>query len=235
MTQSQNSSSASVGSDRESFMARVRLALGRTRTAAPAEKPPAVDQAIARLASTDDNLPDLFAQRAVAVGMCVHRVTADQAPGALAEQLAELNVQQVGIDAVNLSRQALTEVLAKRGMTIVDWQQQADMDGQFDLDAGITDVAAALAETGTLVITAGPARTRGLSLIPMVHAVVVRASDIVPDMLDYWARLDGVVGRDLPSSTVLITGPSKTADIEGILVTGVHGPGHVHVFLIDDA
>jgi L-lactate dehydrogenase complex protein LldG len=53
-------------------------------------------------------------------------------------------------------------------------------------------------------------------------------------MIDYWARLKGIPHTDLPSNMVFITGPSKTADIEGELVTGVHGPEAVHILLIEE-
>ncbi len=104
----------------------------------------------------------------------------------------------------------------------------------YDTDAGISDVHAALAETGTLICCSGRSHPRGTSLVPPYHLALVRRSDILPDMIDYWARLKGIPGRDLPSSQAFITGPSKTADIEGILITGVHGPGRVDIVLIDD-
>ena len=99
---------------------------------------------------------------------------------------------------------------------------------------GVTDVHAALAETGTLICSTDGSHSRGASLIPPVHIAIVRERDIVPDMLDYWARLGGVPGGELPSSQSFITGPSKTADIEGVLVTGVHGPGEVHIVLVSE-
>ena len=71
---------------------------------------------------------------------------------------------------------------------------------------------------------------RGASLIPPVHIAVVAQAQIVPDLCDYF----GGLGLSLPANINVITGPSKTADIEGILITGVHGPGDVHVALVCD-
>ena len=107
------------------------------------------------------------------------------------------------------------------------------MHSQYEADVGITDVHAALAETGTLVCQAGPLHGRGHSLVPPVHVAIVRRSDILPDLLDLVARMPEN-SRELPSAIALITGPSKTADIEGILITGVHGPGRVFVLLVED-
>jgi L-lactate dehydrogenase complex protein LldG len=104
---------------------------------------------------------------------------------------------------------------------------------QFTLDAGITDVHAAVAETGTLICCSGPGHSRGLSLIPPIHIAIVRAADILPDMLDYFASRRGQKSPQLPSSQAFITGPSKTADIEGELIVGVHGPGRVYVVVVE--
>ena len=102
----------------------------------------------------------------------------------------------------------------------------------FSAVAGITTVAAAVAETGSLLVVSGPRTPRSTSLIPPIHVALVAASQIVPDLVDVFARLDA---HDLPAGIALITGPSKTADIEGVLVTGVHGPGHVIIILVSDA
>jgi L-lactate dehydrogenase complex protein LldG len=129
----------------------------------------------------------------------------------------------------------LKESLRRKGVQVVEWADTPGLASQFDTDAGITDVHAALAETGTLVCSTDAGHSRGLSLVPPVHVAIVRRSDIVPDMLDLWARSRGIAAAELPSSIALITGPSKTADIEGELVVGVHGPGEVHVILVEDA
>jgi len=215
-------------------MQRVRAALERDATAPPREAPPAVDESLMRLASAEDDLVAMFAERAAGVGMRVHRVTTKAAAQCVAGLLDELGAQRLVChagaagDAIGL-RAALGD-----RFTFIEPDGQG-LGPYYDTDAGVGDVHAALAETGTLVCNSGPTHPRGTSLVPPNHIALVRASDILPDMIDYWARMKGIPGRDLPSSQAFITGPSKTADIEGILVTGVHGPGRVDIALIEDA
>jgi L-lactate utilization protein LutC len=101
----------------------------------------------------------------------------------------------------------------------------------FAADVGITGVAYLIAETGSLVMVAGPDQPRSPSLLPPVHIAVAGEDQLLPDLFDLFdpRRWPGGVP---PSNLTLITGPSKTGDIELRLVTGVHGPGEVHVVLV---
>jgi L-lactate dehydrogenase complex protein LldG len=98
-------------------------------------------------------------------------------------------------------------------------------------DFGVTSCDFAIAETGTLLVAAGPGQERMASLLPPVYLTLVERSQIVPDLIDA-LRLIRARG-DLPSNITLITGPSKTGDIELQLTTGVHGPGRWEVIVID--
>jgi L-lactate dehydrogenase complex protein LldG len=102
----------------------------------------------------------------------------------------------------------------------------------FAAEASITEVTALIAETGSLVVAAGSAMSRCESLLPPLHIAVARPSQIVPDVFDALEIYSAT--KQPPSNLVFITGPSKTGDIELKLVTGVHGPGAVHVFIIDE-
>jgi L-lactate utilization protein LutC len=87
-------------------------------------------------------------------------------------------------------------------------------------DAGITSAEALLAETGSLVVSSGPGRSRMVSLLPPVHVAVASAGLLTTDLFTWLAGRSG----PWPANTVLISGPSKTADIEQTLSVGVHGP-----------
>jgi L-lactate dehydrogenase complex protein LldG len=114
---------------------------------------------------------------------------------------------------------------------LVDALNANRRDTFFEADVGISGVAHAIAETGTLVMASQPENPRSLSLLPPVHVAVVRVNQLLADLFDLFADLE-VDKTRLPSCLTLITGPSKTGDIELKLVTGVHGPGEVHVVLL---
>ena len=99
----------------------------------------------------------------------------------------------------------------------------------FAADVGISGVDFVVAETGTLVLETRPDQPRSLSLLPPVHVAVAWREQITPDLFDLFTS---VKERELPACLSLITGPSKTGDIEQKLVTGVHGPGVVHLVMI---
>jgi L-lactate utilization protein LutC len=100
------------------------------------------------------------------------------------------------------------------------------------VDVGITSADYALADTGSLVIFTESGEARLTSLLPPCHIAVIERSKIVPS-LDDVLRLRPMSG-DRSSAMVVITGPSRTADIEMRLVRGVHGPGEIHVVIVDE-
>jgi hypothetical protein len=97
-----------------------------------------------------------------------------------------------------------------------------------DLPVGLTGTLGAIAESGSLVLTGGAGRPLTASLLPPIHLAVLNRSQIVGD-LPAALQLPGL--REAPAA-VLITGPSRTADIEMTLTIGVHGPGEVQVFCV---
>ena len=100
----------------------------------------------------------------------------------------------------------------------------------------ISGADAGIAESGTLVLRSGSGRGRLASLIAPVHIAVLRRAQIVRGLGAVLARLQQQHGRDLfvdSSNLTLISGPSRTGDIELTLTLGVHGPREIHVVLID--
>ena len=99
-------------------------------------------------------------------------------------------------------------------------------------DVGITSADYALAATGSLVMLASPQEARLISLLPPVHVAVFPKSRILGNLDELLARIPQPAEQT--SSMVLITGPSRTADIEQILIRGVHGPGEVYAVIVED-
>jgi L-lactate dehydrogenase complex protein LldG len=136
-----------------------------------------------------------------------------------------------------LEQLQLDALLSEANVTRLDYDAIASLDSAdrrnqaIEADIGITSADIAIAETGTLVVCSKAGQERISSLVPPIHVAVITAEQIVPDLLDAIPRLP----QPLPSSTVLITGPSKTGDIELQLTTGVHGPGKWHVLIVREA
>jgi L-lactate dehydrogenase complex protein LldG len=91
---------------------------------------------------------------------------------------------------------------------------------------GLTGTLAAIADTGTLIIPGGPGRPLTVSLLPEIHIAVLNERDIHENLVEV-LKLPGV---QQASAVVLVSGPSRTADIEMTLTIGAHGPAEVHVF-----
>lgn len=223
---------AGLGLDPATFLARVRRGLGLVAPSAP-PAPPAIPDELVRLVDPRDNAAEIFCRRATAVGMNVGHATVATLRDALLALLPDRRGAPAVLEVGDTRLFALArDALAARGAVILEPRPAQTFEPLFDAAIGISDVDAALADSGSLVRSTSALRGRGVSVVPPMHIALVQASRILPDLLD-WARNPG--GSNSSSHTVLITGPSKTADIEGVLITGVHGPGAVHVIVISDA
>jgi L-lactate dehydrogenase complex protein LldG len=130
----------------------------------------------------------------------------------------------------------LANVLKNEGHAVTVVDAQTDREAFFAADIGISGVEYLIAETGSVVVGSRPGDPRSLSLLPPIHIAVAERRQLLPDLFDLFTAFsaNGTL-PSLPSCLSVITGPSKTGDIELRLVTGVHGPGEVHVVLIDDS
>lgn len=103
-----------------------------------------------------------------------------------------------------------------------------------EIDAGVTGVRAAVAATGSLALQPGPDEPRLMSLLPPIHLAVVAKSALRPTLADVLAE-QGWAKNGMPTNVVLVSGPSKTADIAQILAFGVHGPKRLAALVLTDA
>jgi L-lactate dehydrogenase complex protein LldG len=100
-------------------------------------------------------------------------------------------------------------------------------------DAGITECDALIAQTGSVLITARSAGGRALSVLPPHHVVIVRRDQLLPDLPAAFDLLKRKYAANYPSFISLITGPSRTGDIERILVLGAHGPKKLTILFLN--
>ena len=103
------------------------------------------------------------------------------------------------------------------------------------VECGVTLCESLVSRTGSILITSGTRAGRRLSVYPPLHIVVAYTSQIVEDIDNGLSALRKKYEGSLPSMISLVTGPSRTADIEKTLVLGAHGPKELILFLIDDA
>jgi L-lactate dehydrogenase complex protein LldG len=99
-------------------------------------------------------------------------------------------------------------------------------------DAGITECDALIAQTGGVVVTSRSAGGRALSVLPPHHIVIARREQLVADLPAAFAFLKQKYAPDFPSMISFITGPSRTGDIERILVLGAHGPKKLTILCV---
>ena len=213
----------------ETVIEKVRRALGRTATPAQVPAPPEIPDTVARLVHSTIGLAELFETRAIKQHMIAEPVSADELVEKLVSFLRERKCKRVMLSDTELLRKfEVGDQLDEQGFEARYWSG-ITADGAYDYDAGVTEVDYAVAETGTLVIRHRPEHGRLLSLVPFVHVAVLQPKQIVPDLIDLFETLakDGV-----GSGVTMISGPSKTADIEMNTVTGVHGPNVVRVFVL---
>ncbi len=165
-------------------------------------------------------LVERFAEELTALGGSVSRVSEAELNDKLIEFLKERNVEAAlmwdPVESVDEAR--LTEA-GVRAVRSVDP----------NLKAGITGALSAIAETGTLVVPSGKGQLLSASLLSEIHIAVIKSSQIVLSLEEALQRNEV---REA-SAVALVTGPSRTADIEMTLTIGVHGPKEVHVFVVD--
>jgi len=213
----------------EAVIEAVRKALGRSHQPGAVPIPPAIEEPLVRLVHTEIGLPELFVARAREGDILADLVGPDDLHRQLVHFLTHHDCRSVALArSPFLDRLGVEDALREGGLDVRVWPD-VTLDEIYELDCGITDAAYAVAEVGGLLVRATPTHGRGLSLVPGIHVVIVEPRNLVPDLVDLFERL--AADRDASAMTI-ITGPSKTADIEMNIVKGVHGPGIVQAFVL---
>ncbi len=223
-------------SHQHSVLDDVRGALGRRATLAPSPLEAFVESA----AGTDGvEIIERFVQEATAVGAQVHRLSGEPQ---LVEKILEICAHQPGEIALSVAplfgNTDVRSELGARGLSIFAGNQsghEQTVAGLASCAVGVTSADYAIAETGTVVLSSDEPDALLVSLLPPLHIALVRSEQIIATMDEALAR----IGRERMGqssstcSVTLITGPSRTSDVELVLSIGVHGPKELHVIIID--
>ncbi|HED03639.1 MAG TPA: hypothetical protein ENI60_02590 [Candidatus Fraserbacteria bacterium] len=151
-----------------------------------------------------------------------------QLVSAIADILRERQTGRLLVAADNLITELdLVTRLRAKGIEVITSDEPAQV---AQLEVGLTGALAAVASSGTLLLAGGASLA---SLLPPLHLALIRAEQIEPDLTGVWPLLGQAI-RTGERELCLITGPSKTADIEQTLVQGVHGPGELIVIILSE-
>ncbi len=205
---------------RDNVLHKIRTALGRGAGQA-APDPPAARIRIP-LVSMDARVASMLERVRALAG---EAVATDDARAFVAEAIAGKTA--LASNAPLLAECGITSLPGVRS-GITDREELRELCAA--VDVGITSADYALADTGTLVMLASPQEARMISLLPPAHIAVVPRGRILTGLDELFSLLP--LPAESTSSMVLITGPSRTADIEQILVRGVHGPGLLSVVVV---
>jgi L-lactate dehydrogenase complex protein LldG len=216
---------------REALFGRVRKALGRSATDTSNAEAYIANHAHGPRPRMPDDLVKRFCERATDMASTIERIANEyEIPRAIARYLEALELPQM--------------LAAQRSHAGVCWPELAHLDWrgagldieprptQGDDRLGITGTFCAVAETGTLVFVSGADTPTGTALLTDTHIAVVRASRVVSGMEEAFALIRAENGTT-PRAINMISGPSRTGDIEQTIVLGAHGPYRVHILVLD--
>ncbi len=182
----------------------------------------------------DVDLIDLFQERMEAVRTEVHRVPRNDWTAALARIVEEKQIQSLLYGPGTRLAAELESAWPESGppaprLRAYDAAVECFKKELFEIDAGITTTRGAIADTGALILWPTEQEPRLISLVPPVHIAVLDAENIYPSFAGAMAQQQW--SRGMPTNALLVSGPSKTADIEFTLVFGVHGPEELVVIV----
>ncbi|PVZ12609.1 MULTISPECIES: lactate utilization protein [unclassified Pseudomonas] len=173
-----------------------------------------------------------------AVHTQVHLSHTGQWPALLVELLQARGIDRLLVSPRTAHGQQLAEHVHAQGHSLLlkgyDQPVEAWKHTLFnDTPASLTGTLGAIAATGSLVLWPTPEEPRLMSLVPPVHIALLKASEVHDNF--YSVQRDHGWAQGMPTNALLISGPSKTADIEQVLAYGAHGPKDLIVIILEDA
>jgi L-lactate dehydrogenase complex protein LldG len=221
-------------SERENIFARIRAALAVKAHAHHGEGLPTATehrQVMPAVGATTDEQLALFQKNATDLRADFHLV---RDSSELEKKLSALRDAE-GWRKVAAHHGELSGANAQRlGLPVLFTDGGLDKNELETCSVGITECDALVAQTGTVVVTSKSAGGRALSCLPPHHIVIARRSQLVADLPAAFALIKAQHGANYPSMISFITGPSRTGDIERILVLGAHGPKQLTIFCLQN-
>ena len=234
----------------EEVLDRVRKALGRPQTGSVVTPLPPLDLAGVMPPLAPEDYQAKFEQEWEKVAGVAYSVASmNELESVFQKILMTAESQAVALSGNPiLAELHIAERLAALNKFVTSWGEGSGVAGthsladftkaSFAAGVGITGVDFVLAESGTLVLSSATERVQVASLAPPIHIALYRRSQLVGSLDEVLAKLHISKSPQLPSasrSVVFITGTSRTADIEQILIRGVHGPREVHAILVEES
>ena len=222
-------------SAREDILSNIRRSLGVTGREAP--RVSAVQE---RLRSAPRGVMPARGQVSGAQRVALFRAEAERVAASVAEvALAQDIVSEAARYLREHNLPATLRMGADARLADLDWSDTAievtHGPSQGDDLNGLSHAFGAIAETGTIAMTSGPGNPTTLNFLPDNHIVVLREADLMGDAESLWDRLRAAYGKAIAPRTVnLITGPSRSGDIEQQIVLGAHGPRRLHIIILRD-
>lgn len=229
-------------SEREKILSRIREALtvaaplpgghvhdGHHIQAAPRAAASGAREWLPPAGLTFDDQVNAFAANAAELKAEFHLL---DSPDALAPLLQKLRDTE-GWQRAASHRGKLTDAACQAlGLPVLRTDQPYNVNDLEVCDAGITECDALIAQTGSVLVTSRSAGGRALSVLPPHHVVLGRRDQLLPDLTAAFELLQRIYADNYPSFISFITGPSRTGDIERILVLGAHGPKKLTIICI---
>lgn len=223
-------------SAREAILNRVRAACGHESTSPSSP----VDCKRAKLlnglpADVQQRLnnPTPLTQPAVAPALTDALVTQMEAVQISVVRLQSENEVVSAVDWYLKDNDINGDVSVAPALEHLDWNDDVRFGAASGIElASVTNAFAAVAETGSIALASGAQTPATLNFLPENHIVVLYESQIVEHLEDVWTQMRGV--HELPRALSLVTGPSRTGDIEQTIELGAHGPKRMHVLLVSD-
>ena len=236
-------------STKEEMLDRVRKALGRSQTGAAIFPLSTFDTTGVMPPLAPQDYQSKFEAEWQKVSGIAYRVVDMDQLEAVVQKIMTLAINHSVVLSRNplLAELKIAERLEAAGKSVTSWADESTVSGtqsladfnqsSFAAGVGITGVEFVLAETGSLVLSSATEGAQITSLAPPIHIALYRRSQLVGSLDEVLAKVSISGSKNEPSpnrSVVFVTGTSRTADIEQILIHGVHGPRATHAILVED-